>query len=75
MKVRVLANDRTGLLRDVTTVLASEKANVLNMSSASDMKKQTATVEVHLELYNVDTLSKLTAKLQQIEGVFEAKRF
>ncbi len=75
VKVRVLANDRTGLLRDVTTVLASEKANVLNMSSASDMKKQTATVEVHLELYNVDTLSKLTAKLQQIEGVFEAKRF
>ena len=75
VKMRVLASDRTGLLRDVTTVLASEKANVLNMSSASDMKKQTATVEVHLELYNVDTLSKLIAKLQQIEGVFEAKRF
>ncbi len=75
VKMRVIASDRTGLLRDVTTVLASEKANVLNMSSESDMKKQTASVEVHLELYNVDTLSKLIAKLQQIEGVFDAKRF
>ncbi|GIU50199.1 MULTISPECIES: GTP diphosphokinase [Shewanella] len=74
IKVQVNAHDRSGLLRDVTTVLAAEKSNVMAMSSTSDEKNQTAAVDLELELYNLDGLSRILAKLGQIEGVIEARR-
>lgn len=74
VKLKVCANDRSGLLRDLTTVLASEKSHVMAMSSSSNVKTQTACVELELELYNSDGLSKIITKLNQIEGVFEARR-
>jgi GTP pyrophosphokinase len=36
--VRVEANDRSGLLRDITTILANEKVNVLGVASRSDTR-------------------------------------
>ncbi|WP_144210341.1 GTP diphosphokinase [Shewanella donghaensis] len=74
IKVVVNAHDRSGLLRDVTTVLAAEKSNVMAMSSSSDEKNQTAAVQLELELYNLDGLSRILAKLSQVEGVIEARR-
>ncbi|MCL2917654.1 GTP diphosphokinase [Shewanella litorisediminis] len=74
IRLRVLANDRTGLLRDLTSVLAAEKSNVLAMSSSSDIKNQTAAIELELELYNVDGLSRVLSKLGQVDGVIEARR-
>jgi len=41
--VRVSANDRSGLLRDITTILANEKVNVLGVPSRSDTRQQLAT--------------------------------
>jgi len=74
IRLRVIANDRSGLLRDLTTVLAAEKSHVMAMSSSSDVKTQTATIELELELYNLDDLSRVLSKLAQIEGVSEARR-
>jgi GTP pyrophosphokinase len=74
IRIRVVANDRTGLLRDLTSVLAAEKSNVLAMSSSSDLKNQTAAIELEMELYNLDGLSRVISKLTQIDGVIEARR-
>jgi GTP pyrophosphokinase len=74
IKLRVVAHDRSGLLRDLTTVLAVDKSNVMAMSSSSDVKTQTATVEIELELYNLDSLSRVLAKLSQVDGVIESRR-
>ncbi|QDF67826.1 GTP diphosphokinase [Shewanella sp. SNU WT4] len=73
-RIRVVAHDRTGLLRDLTSVLASEKSNVLAMNSNSDTKNQTATIEMQMEMYNLEALSKVLAKLGQVAGVIEARR-
>ncbi|GAA5192425.1 GTP diphosphokinase [Ferrimonas gelatinilytica] len=72
--VRLLANDRAGLLRDVTTVLANEKSNVVEMSSHSDEKQNTAAIELKMELYNMTSLSRILARLGQINGVIEVRR-
>jgi GTP pyrophosphokinase len=69
-----VANDRNGLLRDITSILANEKANVLRMSSNSDVAKQTAIINMTLELYNLDSLNKLLTKVSLIDDVIEAKR-
>ncbi|WP_337879961.1 GTP diphosphokinase [Rheinheimera sp.] len=73
--IRIVAHDRNGLLRDITSILANEKANVLRMSSNSDIAQQTATIIMTLELYNLDSLNKLLTKVSLIEDVIEAKRF
>ncbi|MCL1073529.1 GTP diphosphokinase [Shewanella dokdonensis] len=74
VRLRVLANDRTGLLRDLTSVLAAEKSNVLAMNTSSDVKTQTATIELEMELYNVEGLSRVISKLNLVDGVLEARR-
>ncbi|WP_028774072.1 GTP diphosphokinase [Shewanella waksmanii] len=74
IRIRINASDRSGLLRDLTSVLAAEKSNVLAMTSTSDVKTQTAIIEIELELYNLDGLSRVIAKLTQVEGVSEARR-
>ncbi len=52
-----MANDRSGLLRDITTILANEKVNVLGVASRSDTKKQLATIDMDIEIYNQQVLS------------------
>lgn len=73
--IRIVAHDRNGLLRDITSILANEKANVTKMSSSSDIKAQTAVINMTMELYNLDSLNKLLSKVSQIDDVIEAKRF
>lgn len=73
--VRVIANDRSGLLRDITTILANEKVNVLGVSSRSDVKQQIATIDMNIEIYNLQVLGRILAKLNQLPDVIEAKRF
>jgi GTP pyrophosphokinase len=72
--VRVTANDRSGLLRDITTILANEKVNVLGVASRSDTKKQLATIDMDIEIYNLQVLGRVIAKLNQLPDVIDAKR-
>ncbi|MCT8342161.1 MULTISPECIES: GTP diphosphokinase [Photorhabdus] len=72
--VRVVANDRSGLLRDITTILANEKVNVLGVSSRSDVKQQIATIDMNIEIYNLQVLGRILAKTNQLPDVIEAKR-
>ncbi len=74
LTLRVVANDRSGLLRDITTILANEKINVMGVNSRSNHKQQTATIDMELEIYNIDTLSRTLAKIGQLPDILEAKR-
>ena len=74
LSVRVIANDRNGLLRDVSAVMANEKVNVLAVSSRSDTKRGIATIDMEIELNNVDMLQKILTRLAQLDDVIEAKR-
>lgn len=74
LTIRVIANDRNGLLRDVSAIMANEKINVLGVSSRTDTKRRIATIDVEVELNNIQLLSKLTARIVQLDDVIEAKR-
>ncbi|OCG38672.1 GTP diphosphokinase [Gilliamella sp. Fer2-1] len=73
--VQIIANDRSGLLRDITTILANEKANVLGLISRSDIKQQLATIDVDMEISHQESLSRILNKIKQLSDVIEAKRF
>ena len=72
--IRVLASDRNGLLRDITTVLANEKISVTGVSSRSDNKRQTATMDLEIQLNNVEMLGKILTRLATLEDVIDVKR-
>ncbi|MGY5452647.1 GTP diphosphokinase [Agarivorans sp. MS3-6] len=74
LTIRIVANDRSGLLRDITTVLANDKVNVQGMQSNSDTKSQTATIDMDIEIYNLETLSRVLSKINQLNHIIEARR-
>lgn len=74
MVMRIIANDRSGLLRDITTILANEKVNVLGVSSRSDVKQQLATIDMDMAIYDHDSLGRVLMKINQMSDVVEAKR-
>lgn len=74
LTIRVLANDRNGLLRDVSGIMANEKINVLSVSSRTDNKRSLATIDMDIQLNNVEMLTKLLSRLRQLNDVLEAKR-
>ncbi len=72
--VSVEANDRSGLLRDITTILANEKVNVLGVASRSDTRQQLATIDMTIEIYNLQVLGRVLGKLNQVPDVIHARR-
>ena len=65
--VRVVANDRSGLLRDITTILANEKVNVLGVASRSDTKQQLATIDMTIEIYNLQVLGRVPVSYTHLD--------
>ncbi|WJG08713.1 GTP diphosphokinase [Aliiglaciecola sp. LCG003] len=70
----VYTADRDGILRDITTILANEKVALLGVNSISDTSDHTAKIKLSLEMKDLNTLSRTTAKLLQIKGVSDVKR-
>jgi GTP pyrophosphokinase len=73
-QLRIIANDRSGLIRDVTSILANEKINVLGMTTESDVQKQIATMGLKLEIYNVGAFNRVLSKISQLDELIEVKR-
>ena len=72
--VQIEAMDRSGLLRDVTSVLAGEEVNVLAINTHSDRKTHSAYMRLSLEVRGADHLNRALARLQQVQNVIEARR-
>ncbi len=71
--VRVEAWDREGLVRDVSAVMADEKANITALSAVVH-KDQTATVWATVEVPRLDRLSRIMSRLEGIRDVFNVVR-
>ena len=72
--IDIFCHDRTGLLRDITTVLANENVPLLGVNSLSDKNRQTALITISIEVQDLDTVSKVLSRLRQLKGVTDAKR-
>ncbi len=72
--IEIQAMDRQGLLRDVSSVLANEKVNVIATTTATDRRTNTARMQATLEIADIDQLSRLLSRIGQLPNVFEARR-
>jgi GTP pyrophosphokinase len=73
VEVEVTAYDRPGLLRDITSLLANEKINVLGVRTLTD-RQQLAHMTFTLEIPDIETLSRVLALLDQIPNVTRVSR-
>ncbi|NTS78072.1 GTP diphosphokinase [Catenovulum sp. SM1970] len=72
--IRVMAPDRSGLLRDVSTVLVNEKISVHAVNTQTNDKTQQAHLDLDIEVNNLGSLDRVLNRLQQVPGVFSAER-
>ncbi len=72
--VFIRAYDRTGLLRDITAVLANEHVNVTGVQTHSDKSDGTATMRLVIEVSDLDVLGRVLNRIAQQPNVIEARR-
>ena len=72
--IRIEAYDRSGLLRDITQMLATEKVNVLAVQTRSDTRNNTANMQLTVEIKGIEWLGRLLAKINRLPNVISVNR-
>jgi GTP pyrophosphokinase len=70
----VQAYDRSGLLRDITAVLANEKINLTGVNTLTDKHDGIARMNLSMEIANISQLSRVLTQIGQLPNVVEARR-
>lgn len=71
----VRTNDRSGLLRDLTAVLANEKINLLGLTTSRIPQAESqANIFITIEVNNVAQLKRAIDLMRQIQSVIEVRR-
>jgi GTP pyrophosphokinase len=68
------AHDRTGLIRDISTVLADEQASIVDLASHTDRKSLQTVMDISVEIKDLPTLSTAITRLEQLPNVIAVKR-
>ena len=72
--ISVEAYDRSGLLSDITAVLANEKINLSGVNTATDKSDGIARMRLTLEISDIGQLSRVLTLIGQLPNVVEARR-
>ena len=72
--IQIVAFDRQGLLRDITSTLANEKINVVAVNTITDHGTHVARMTLTLEISDINTLSRVLARIDQLPNVTEVRR-
>lgn len=70
----ILAYDRAGLLRDITTILADAQIEVMEVNTRTDRSSGTARMNLQVEVDSYPVLSRVLEKISRLNNVIEARR-
>ncbi|QPC81441.1 bifunctional (p)ppGpp synthetase/guanosine-3',5'-bis(diphosphate) 3'-pyrophosphohydrolase [Phototrophicus methaneseepsis] len=70
--LEVIANDREGLLRDITTMIADEKVNISTVNVKT--RQHIAILSLILDIADSQQLARIIRKIESIPNVVEAHR-
>ncbi len=74
VEVSVTAYQRTGLMQDISTILANLKINLLNVDSRTNQDEQLVYTRLTMEIRSVDELVTIIDKLSQLPNVQDVRR-
>ncbi|RMG38104.1 MAG: bifunctional (p)ppGpp synthetase/guanosine-3',5'-bis(diphosphate) 3'-pyrophosphohydrolase [Gammaproteobacteria bacterium] len=72
--IQLYAQDRKGLLRDITSVFANAEIPVLGINSQSDRREETANMRITVEVDDMAQLGQVMGQLAQIPDVIDVRR-
>jgi GTP pyrophosphokinase len=72
--ILVEAYDRSGLLRDITALLANEKLNLTSVNTVTDERDDIARMQLTLEIADIRQLSRVLSRIGQLPNVIMARR-
>lgn len=72
--IEVIAMDRQGLLRDITTILANLEVNVLGVNTSTNKSDYSARMRLTLEIAGIAQLSRALNRIGQLHNVIEVYR-
>jgi len=72
--IHVLAADRKGLLRDISSVFANAEIDVLGVNTQSDRRHERANMRFTAEVTDMAQLSRVIDRLAQIPDVIDVRR-
>lgn len=70
----VHAYDRHGLVRDITTLLANEKINILALTTSTNKKESTANIVFTVETLDLSGLSRIMDRINQLPNIIKVER-
>ena len=71
--IEILSNDRTGLLSDIVKEITSLKINIMGVNTKTN-KDRIATIDITIEVQNIDQLSQVFKAIRKVDSVFDVKR-
>ena len=72
--VQVIANDRKGLLRDLSNIFTHTEIDVIAVNSFSDRKMDTASMHFTIEIKDMDQLAKVIDRISHDPDVIKVFR-
>lgn len=70
----VVAADRKGLLRDVTSIFSDDDVDVVSVNTHSERSTDTASMRFTIEVKNMTQVERLVGKLQQLPDILSVRR-
>jgi GTP pyrophosphokinase len=70
----IIAYDRSGLLRDITSILANDQVNVRGTNTLTNEESSIAQMKLTVEITDVIQLSQILEKISQLPNVVTAHR-
>jgi GTP pyrophosphokinase len=74
VEISMSAYQRTGLMQDISTILANLKVNLLNVNSNTNQDEQMVYTRLTMEIRSVDELVTIIDKLSQLPNVQDVRR-
>ena len=72
-EINIFANNRSGVLLDITKILTENKVDIASINSRLS-KQGTATITLGFEVHGAEQLSYLITKIRQVESVIDVVR-
>ena len=73
-KIVIYADDRSGLLNDVSRVFTEQSINILILTTRTSLKNNTATMEVTFRIRGKSDLTRISDTVRQVPSVIDVER-
>lgn len=72
-EIMIFANNRTGILVDISKIFTETKTDVTSMNCRTS-KQGTASISIAFEIHGIDELNRIIDKLRRVESILDIER-